>query len=36
MKNFIKAMNKHDKDCIWKKNPKLSDAKLREGILIDL
>jgi hypothetical protein len=38
MKNFVKAMNKHGKhfEYLREKFPKLSDAKLKEGIFIGL
>ena len=34
MKNFVKAMNKHDKgfEYLRKKFPKVSDGKVKEGI----
>ena len=36
MKNFVKAMKKHDMDfeCLGEKFPKLSDATLIDGIFI--
>jgi hypothetical protein len=38
MKSFVKAMNKHCKDFVYLREtfPKLSDAKLKEGIFIEL
>jgi arsenate reductase-like glutaredoxin family protein len=37
MKNFVKAMNKHgtDFECLGEKFSKLSDATLKDGILLD-
>ena len=36
MRNFVKAMNQEEAffTCLWEKFPRLSEAKLREGIFI--
>jgi len=36
MKNFVKAMNQEDAafNYLWEKFPRLSEAKLKEGICI--